>query len=232
MRWHRLVRQARDAVRSGELGEIRTIRCLWNSPRGDDGTPDWKLHRADGGGALMELGVHMFDLWRYLLDTEAEEVFARTACGVRDDEQATVTARLSNGVLATADLSERNAHAIEVEVGGTRARLRVDAQSFDGFQLYGLRETSGGTGPRLRGLQRFARELPRGLARMKSLGDYGDSYRAMWEHFCRAARGEASLECTLADGRAALQIALAAIRSATSGTPVTVASAGESLTAR
>jgi myo-inositol 2-dehydrogenase / D-chiro-inositol 1-dehydrogenase len=36
MRWHRLVREARNIVDSGRLGLIQSIRCVWNSPRRDD----------------------------------------------------------------------------------------------------------------------------------------------------------------------------------------------------
>src|SRR5204862_7363803 len=32
MRWHRLICQARDIVRSGRLGTIQTLRAVWNSP--------------------------------------------------------------------------------------------------------------------------------------------------------------------------------------------------------
>jgi len=55
---------------------LESIRTIWNSPRADSGIPDWKRRRADGGGSLVEIGVHLFDLWRYLLGTEVEEVFA------------------------------------------------------------------------------------------------------------------------------------------------------------
>ena len=86
MRWHRLVRRARDYVRSGGVGRVESIHTIWNSPRPDRGIPDWRRRRVDGGGSLVEIGVHLFDLWRYVLESEVEEVFALAHNGVRDDE--------------------------------------------------------------------------------------------------------------------------------------------------
>lgn len=50
MRWHRLVRKVRDLIREGALGEIESVRCVWNSPRVDQGLPEWRWRRASGGG--------------------------------------------------------------------------------------------------------------------------------------------------------------------------------------
>ena len=69
MRFHRLLREARDIVRSGRLGTIESIRVVWHSPRGDQQTQAWKTTRDTGGGALVEIGVHHIDLVRFLLLT-------------------------------------------------------------------------------------------------------------------------------------------------------------------
>ena len=230
MRWHRLIRRARNYVRSGELGALESIRSVWNSPRPDQGIPDWKTRRTDGGGCLVEIGVHLFDLWRFLLDDEVEEVYTRTRHGVREDENATVTATLASGVLATAHLSERTGHDLDLEICGSKGRLRVRCLRFDGFETYARKETDGAAGVRVRGLRRFAREFPRGMARMRQLGDYGDSYKGEWEHFLDVARSGAQVECTLEDGRKALQVVLAATASASRGEAVRVREAPPTIT--
>lgn len=230
MRWHRLIRRAREYVHSGALGIIESIRTIWNSPRADSGIPDWKRRRADGGGSLVEIGVHLFDLWRYLLGTEVEEVFALSRHGARDDENAVVTAVLANGVLASAHLSERTAHDMQVEICGSEGRLRIAGQRFDGFETYAQQETDGGLGSRLRAMERFLREFPRGIAQGRRLGDYGNSYRGEWAHLLDAARAPQPLECTVEDGREALRVVLAATASATDRRPVRVAGAPAVLT--
>jgi predicted dehydrogenase len=230
MRWHRLIRRAHRYIESGALGAIESIQATWNSPRSDQGIPDWKRRRVDGGGALVEIGVHLFDLWRWLLHTEVEEVFAITRHGERDDENAIVSAVLANGVLACARLSERTAHDTHLEICGSAGRIRVSGQRFDGFETYGQQETDGGGRPRLRAVERFFRELPRAVAHRRHLGDYGNSYKGAWRHLLEAIRTRQPVECTVEDGREALRVVLAAAASATSGRPVRVAAAPPDLT--
>src|SRR5271170_5461409 len=72
MRFHRLIREARQCIREGILGPIESVRMVWHSPRADFAIPEWKTQRQRGGGALVEIAVHHFDLLRFLLDTEFE----------------------------------------------------------------------------------------------------------------------------------------------------------------
>lgn len=225
MRWHRLIRRARDLVRQGRFGSLESVHATWNSPRGDDETPDWKCHRSTGGGALIELGVHIVDLWRFVLDTDARDIFAEVRHGARDDEAAVVMANLGNGMLASASISERAGHNIELDICGDAARVRVAGQRFDGWECYATGESDGMLGPRIRRIRRTLRELPVGLAGISSLGDYGDSYRAMWQHVIDAIRDGTPAECTLEDGREALRVVLAAAAAAECGRPVRVADA-------
>ncbi len=231
MRWHRLLSRARDLIASGVLGRLESIRGTWNSPRGDETAPPWKRARITGGGAIVELGVHLFDQWRWLTGAEVIEVFARARHGTRDDENATISATLSNGMLAEAVISERTSHVIEIEVCGDEGRLRVSCQRFDGLEVYARRETAGMMGPRRRALVRTLRELPRGIARMRTLGDYGDSYRGEWQHLVDSVRAGGTPSCTMEDGRAAVLVALAAAASAASGRSVRVADAPTTLVA-
>jgi len=231
MRWHRLLVQAREVVASGVLGHLESIRGTWNSPRGDDIAPPWKRARVTGGGAIVELGVHLFDQWRFLTGADVIDVFARARHGTRDDESATISATLSNGMNAEAIVSERTSHDIEIEVSGDQGRLRVSCQRFDGLEVYSRRETAGMIAPRMRGVARAFRELPRGLARMRSLGDYGDSYRGEWQHLVDCVRDGGMPGCTMLDGRAAMRVALAAAASASSGEAVRVDEAPPCLSA-
>jgi predicted dehydrogenase len=48
LRSHRLARQARDVVRSGELGEIELVRTLWTADWTGATRPDWHASRRQG----------------------------------------------------------------------------------------------------------------------------------------------------------------------------------------
>lgn len=217
MRWHRLVRRLKATLHEGRVGEIESVRVLWFSPRTDESLPPWRLQRGTAGGAIYEIGAHCFDLWRHLGNSEIESVQALARSGSRDDEAAVLNGWLSNGALASAVLSERTAHAIEIEVCGTKGRIRADCQRFDGLEFLPLGSAPGRAAVRLRAAGNSLRELPRALIVQRGRNDYLDSYRGAWVHFCRAVRGLERPECSLYEGRQALAAAVAAIASAESG---------------
>ena len=107
MRFHRLIKQARERITRGDLGEIESIRVIWHSPRGDAGIAPWKTTRSHGGGALVEIAVHHVDLVRFLLGSEFDWIQAASRSGTRDDESAVLIARMSDGVLVSGEFSER-----------------------------------------------------------------------------------------------------------------------------
>ncbi|MCX7823936.1 MAG: Gfo/Idh/MocA family oxidoreductase [Verrucomicrobiae bacterium] len=225
MRWHRFVRRARAMLQQGAFGAVESIRTLWNSPRINRENPAWRFRRERGGGVLVEIAVHCFDLWRFLLGSDVETIYAVSRHGERDDESLAVTARMDNGMLASGLFSETTPHEIEIEICGTAGRARLGCLRFDGFEFLPAGTAPGEIGPRLARLRNFLRELPGGLAAMRRGGDYFGSYRAEWLHFRDVVRRGASSECTLDDGRRALQVVLAAAQSLNSGAPVRVADA-------
>jgi predicted dehydrogenase len=220
MRWHRMVRQARALLDRGVLGPLESIRMVWYGPRDDRDLPDWRAHRELGGGALIETGVDHFDLWRFLIGAEVEEVFARTRSGRRDDEAAVVSAVFEGGVLGSAVFSERTTEDIEFEVCGADGRLRVCCNRVEGLTVHPAGTDPASPWARLRRIPEVLRLLPTALRNLRHGGDFKTSYRAQWAHFIEAIRTDGPVGCTLEDGRAALRTALAAVESAASGRPV------------
>jgi len=221
LRWHRLLRQARALVQRGALGPLELLRTAFTSHHQD--VPEWRKRRELGGGVFFELAVHHFDLWRFLLQSEVEEVFAVSQSSHWEDETATVTARLANGVLVTSIFSQRANARNEVEIYGQAGYLRVSCYRFDGLEYASSSSPPGAVRTRLRQMAHALKELPQGALGMLQGGDFIASYRAEWCHFMEAVRRGAPAECTLEDGRRALQVALAAIESASVGRPVRVA---------
>ena len=219
-RWHRLIRKARKLLQREAVGEVETIRTILVSYH--EAPPEWRKQRTLGGGAFFEQAVHLFDLWRFLLQSEVEEVFATSRSGPWDDETIAVSARLTNGVLATALCSERTGENNEVEVYGRLGRFRVSCYRFDGLEYDSQTSVPGNGRARVREFLQTIKELPRGLLQMRRGGDFLASYDAEWNHFLNAIRHDTPVECTLEDGRRALQIVLAAIGSATLGRPVPI----------
>jgi hypothetical protein len=102
LRWHRLVQRAREFLNSGALGRIKAIRSAYTHDCTGETAPDWHRQLDLGGGVSFNEGVHHFDLWRYFTRSEVEQVFSYSVPSqYYEDETNAITARLSDGVLAT-----------------------------------------------------------------------------------------------------------------------------------
>ena len=222
LRWHRLVRRARTVLRRGALGPLESVRTILSSGRCGEGLAEWRKRRAQGGGVLLEVAVHHFDLWRFLLEADVEEVFASSRSEQSDDETAVVAARMAGGLLAVSLFSWRGEDANELEIHGRAGRLRVSCYRFDGFDWLATSRGSGGARARLVGLARTLTEVPRAALEARHGGVFADSYRAQWQHFIESVQRDAPVGCTLEDGRRALEVALAAAESAALGRPSSV----------
>lgn len=223
LRWHRLVREAREIIQQGILGQVELVRAVLTSWH--ENAPEWRKRRNLGGGVMIEMAVHHFDLLRFLLRSEVVEVFATSQSRKWDDETATVTARMANGALADFALSERTSSNNEVDIYGQAGRLCVACYHFDGLELFPISGSPGDIRIRMSRMIHALAELPRAIRTLKHGGDYVASYRSQWRHFIDCIRQDASVECTLEDGRHASQIMLAVLESASRAEPVKVAQA-------
>lgn len=225
LRWHRLVRQARERLRAGAVGEPAMAQTRFTAAsRYRDGVADWRKQRALGGGVIVDQAVHHFDLWRFLLGREVEEVFAFVR---GDDEHVTVTARLAGGVLVDAAFSDGLTAANDVTVMGPRGRLELDCYRFDGLGVFGADRLPGDPKERVVRLGQRLRDLPEGLASVRRGGDHRDSYAEQWTHFAETVGSGGRPSCTLADGRRAVEIQLAVLESSATGKPVSISAAAE-----
>lgn len=218
LRHHRHMRRARDVVRLGAVGPLQTVRSAFTSmARTNPRVPRWRTRSGEGGGVLKDLGVHHFDLWRFLTGAEVEEVqaFSRT-----EDDATVVSARLSGGILACAVLSQHSALGNEVDIYGQSGVVRISGYRFDGLEVLNSSLQPGDIRTRVRALTGTLRHLPTGLRELRRGGTHVDSYRAEWAHFIDAVRRGFPTECSLEDGRAALAVALAAEESCRTGQPV------------
>jgi len=217
-RWHRLARQARALFRQGHVGTLEAVRSVLTSCHRD--LPEWRKRRATGGGVLLEMAIHHFDLWRYLLGEEIEEVSAQVRSGAWEDESATVTARLTSGALVSATFAECTSQNNVIEIYGRTGSMNLSFYRFDGLETATTSEIPGNLPGRVRSLMQFGKELPQALATMRRGGEWRQSYIEEWRHFVTTARTGQAAECGLEDGRRALAAALAAMESSATGKTV------------
>lgn len=123
-------------VSGGELGEVFYLKAGWLNRGVVRARRSWRQRRAQGGGALMDLGIQMLDLALWLLDyPEAERVTAHThrGAGAEVEESAALMLRLKDdrliGVEVTSNLlAERDRqflHLMGSEGSGSLSPLAV-----------------------------------------------------------------------------------------------------------
>ena len=135
LRSHRLVRQARSVIQSGALGDIELVRTLWTADWSGATRPTWHASREQGGGALLEIGTHQADLWRWLLGSDVQSVHADTRSSAFDDQSATLQVRMANGVLVTGAVSQRSVSHNVVEILGSRGSLSFSCYHADSLTV-------------------------------------------------------------------------------------------------
>lgn len=220
LRYHRLVQAARELVMSGQLGRIEAISSTWTAAiRRRRVLPAWRNDRASGGGALFEIAVHHFDLWRYLLGVEIEVIQAHSRGEEWPDETVAVSARLSSGAVATGVFSERSSDRNTLDIVGSEGRVSLDLFRYDGFEFMSA-DMEPGLATRLRSALSRAAGFPRGVALMRKGGDFLLSYQSQWRDFLASIASGNFEGASLQDGFAAVRTVLAAVESADTGTPV------------
>lgn len=215
LRAHRLVRRAREVVASGALGRIEAIRStLANGVRNEATAAGWRRERRLGGGVFLDLSVHHFDVWRYLMGAEIEDVRAVARSGEWMDEAGAVAARLSNGAVATMVMTQGARAVNQIEILGSKAQLTLDCYRFDGLAVSGNEEPAGSLRARLKVGLGLVGEVVGAWQVLRRGGDWADSYRAEWQHFLETFEGAEPWYASLEDGARALDAALRAAESA------------------
>lgn len=125
MRWYAAVERVKELIKSGEVGELTSINAynyshfpFWwnswmNSPKEIYGS-EVHLRKGDDrfrGGAMTD-HPHLFDLVRYITESEFESVYAEVAPNMRDaavvEDMVYILGRMKNGVIVSLDPSYAN----------------------------------------------------------------------------------------------------------------------------
>jgi UDP-N-acetylglucosamine 3-dehydrogenase len=179
-------------IATGSLGEIHGVRAAFGhgGPRVWAPGATWFFDRAmSGGGALMDLGIHVADLLRSVLSDEVAQVGAILSAGsLGVEEAAQVIMRFKGGAIGSMHVSwiATPAPDHQLTIFGSKGTIHLDST----------------TSPVFRSESGESRELAID-------GDPDDPYRA----FVHAVESRSEPPVTGEDGRAALAIILAAYRS-------------------
>ena len=129
----------------GELGAISHILMRFNQPgvqRYIDSGSSWMLTKAEaGGGALLNLGIHGFDICRYITGEEPHVVAAVTSHAIHErevEDYAHVTLRTPSGIVFLNEASytyPTNGSDQERKVAAEKAVLRATTSGGEGVEV-------------------------------------------------------------------------------------------------
>jgi len=227
LRFVRQVRTMRALLAEGALGEIEILRCLASTPEMLSPTaPGHRRDRMQGGGSVIELGVHHYDLWSHLLGSAVAEVNAVGRSVRFHDQSSVVSGRMACGTLVTTCTSLCGADQYQVEAIGSRARASASLLRYDGLEVVRAGSGAGLGLLRVSGLARWVRGLPHAVRASRHGGTFRESFRGLWAHLADAVARDFQPEPGLRAGRASLAVAIAASRAGAVGGTVRVADAG------
>jgi predicted dehydrogenase len=133
-----MVRQAREMVAAGELGDIRVVQAEYpqdwlSTPLEATGQKQaaWRVDpaQAGAGGSLGDIGTHAEHLARFISGLELSEVSADLSTfveGRRLDDNAHIMLRYTNGargMLWSSQVAPGNENALRVRIYGSKAGL-------------------------------------------------------------------------------------------------------------
>src|SRR5690606_6014252 len=133
-----LVRQAREMIAAGELGEINAIRSTyiqgWLRSRLEDTDQKQAAWRTDptksgAAGAFGDIGTHAYNLARYMTGLLPETVSAHLktfAAGRKLDDYGQATIVMDNGCMLTvtaSQISHGRENDLSIQIDGTKGAL-------------------------------------------------------------------------------------------------------------
>jgi myo-inositol 2-dehydrogenase/D-chiro-inositol 1-dehydrogenase len=199
-------RRVHDLVAEGKVGEPHILRITSRDP-----APPPIEYVKVSGGIFLDMTIHDFDMARYLVGSEVEEIYV--AGGVMVDPQigqagdidtAVITLRFENGVVGTIDNSRQAVYGYDqrVEVFGSGGCVTAD-NNYPNTAV-----VSDG--------QRVHRDLPLNFFMER----YVDSYVAEMEAFIQCVQRDEEPPVTGLDGRIPVVMGYAARRSYEENRPV------------
>lgn len=211
MRFGTSVNEMKRAYESGRIGKLISayahFTCWYPDIPGS-----WRqIKEKGGGGALMDMGVHMIDLIHYVTGARTRQVAAMhdtLAFKYEVEDSSNVLLRLENGALCTVQSNfsiPDEAAKWRFELFGTKGRLmgseiigQVDGGSVEALYV----EDAGGYDAQQNGSK---------AAQVQRLtGEFGDLYQRQIDSFCTSLLNNTPFEADAREGLFAQQVVQAA----------------------
>jgi myo-inositol 2-dehydrogenase/D-chiro-inositol 1-dehydrogenase len=195
-------------IREGKIGDVHILRITSRDP-----APPPLEYVKVSGGIFLDMTIHDFDLARYLIGSEVEEVFTLAAVRVDpaigkagDVDTAIVSLRFANGVIGTIDNSRKAVYGYDqrVEVFGSKGMVQSENKT--------------PTSTLVSGAEGIVADTPLYFF----LERYAESFALEMRQFIKCVAEGAEPSATGVDGKMSVKIGMAARRSYDEHRPVKV----------
>jgi myo-inositol 2-dehydrogenase/D-chiro-inositol 1-dehydrogenase len=206
-------RRARDAVVSGELGFVHTVRANTH-----DQSPPPAAYIPTSGGLFRDCSIHDFDVLRFVTGREVASVYAVGAnkgasffADGGDIDTGAAVLTLDDGTLVTVSATRYNGggHDVRMEVMGSEGTIGV---GYD--DSLAVRSAEANV------------DYPRGPQNWSFMERFRPAYRTELAAFCDVVAGRTVSPCTVADALEAFRVAEACEVSRATGRPVVMSDIG------
>lgn len=123
-RFHPILQRAKAIVDANQLGTITAINVVQTSSATK--LPAWKQSRSTGGGVLLDMASHQFDLIPHLFGSTATLVHATTWSQRAEQDSAMIQFQTSDDLRGQLFVSNSAAQRYRIEVHGIEGAMLVD----------------------------------------------------------------------------------------------------------
>jgi myo-inositol 2-dehydrogenase / D-chiro-inositol 1-dehydrogenase len=204
--------RVREAVASGEIGTPNLFHIVSRDP-----FPPPLSYLRPSGGIFLDMMVHDFDMARFLMGEEVEEVYAAGAVMVdagfaaeEDFDTAVVLLRFTSGAIGTVDNSRKSTFGYDqrVEILGSKGKIATENRSPNQVVVSGEKCVYS--------------DLPFNFFMQR----YTDSFAAEIQAFTASVLDDKPIAVTGAESRTPVVMALAAGKSSQEHRPVRLSEIG------
>jgi myo-inositol 2-dehydrogenase / D-chiro-inositol 1-dehydrogenase len=201
-------KKIKQMVDEGKIGEPHILKITSRDP-----APPPAEYVAASGGMFLDMTIHDFDMARYIVGSEVEEVFVaanvlvdKKIGAAGDVDTAVVTLKFKNGAIGVIDNSRKAVYGYDqrVEIFGSQGMVKVDNNTPDNHVFY----------------------CETGVHASRPLNFFMDRYIEAYadeiKEFCSAVMNNIPVSVGGRDGLLSVVIGLAAKKSLREGRPVKI----------
>ena len=201
-------KKIKDMVVDGKIGEPHILKITSRDP-----APPPAEYSAVSGGMFLDMTIHDFDMARFIVGSEVEEVYVSAGVMVDkkigeagDVDTAVITLKFENGAIGIIDNSRKAVYGYDqrAEIFGSKGMIKVDNNAPDNHEYYS------------------ANGVHASLPLNFFMDRYTEAYATEIKEFCEAVLKNEKISVGGKDGLLAVAIGLAAKKSCAEKRPVKV----------